>query len=502
MKTPSLILWKMFCESFELCVPQIDKKLYEESVPEQRIFGIFATITRKKRVHGCIGHIDQNLSELEKNTIVEKGVHVAHSAIFEDDRKIHFVIPIQMDPWAIISASYMLLPASTNIRNDNSNDEYGLICNSGSRLTTYLPGVFKGQMLSEIKDSLKIKADASSCEEWYKYKIISHKSSFWELMIFTFDTAKKALEVYVDTYFESNEFIFYSVEPERKFIINKTEMVRNMACIKLLSKFNVNENTKNKLDVSAELYKSQQYAVNLQNKISLGNLLSDKQSVCKKGLHNSIHDVDFTLGQYGIFYADYCESKVGDKMRELIEIKNDIARILQNRSAKYDSVFRINWYTQFLAHMLKFISLSKEKLNDSLVYEILYEISEMFEVLNSALLSVLNLPDFEKLETNHLAVAFEALCFLQSISTKLMIEFRFFNISQKYLRFGKILVPIKRMIFNLFLSLEKRKSENTDYSLYEFLDGTSRLDITCHVFSGILLLLADDSFSKNLFNYI
>lgn len=66
------------------------------------------------------------------------------------------------------------------------------------------------------------------------------------------------------------------------------------------------------------------------------------------------------------------------------------------------------------------------------------------------------LDQIENVETNYLAVAFEALCFLY-ISNKLFI---------------------------LFFKLEKRKNKIG----YMFIDGTIRIDITTHINNGLLLL--------------
>lgn len=75
------------------------------------------------------------------------------------------------------------------------------------------------------------------------------------------------------------------------------------------------------------------------------------------------------------------------------------------------------------------------------------------------------LKDKKNIETNYIAVAFEALCFI-------------------YARHMKM--KILNQMFELLFELEKRKS---CYNvLYAFLDKTSRVDITGHIINGLFEL--------------
>ena len=66
-------------------------------------------------------------------------------------------------------------------------------------------------------------------------------------------------------------------------------------------------------------------------------------------------------------------------------------------------------------------------------------------------------------ETNYLAVSFEALCFVYRATHKL-----------------------SELLFQLFFELEQRKiCTNT---LYSFLDNSARVDITCHILNGLIQL--------------
>jgi hypothetical protein len=72
----------------------------------------------------------------------------------------------------------------------------------------------------------------------------------------------------------------------------------------------------------------------------------------------------------------------------------------------------------------------------------------------------------KNIETNFIAVAFEALCFAyKSLSNNLLLN----------------------KIFELLFELEQRK--NCYNTLYTFLNKTSRIDITGHIMNGLFQLL-------------
>ena len=73
--------------------------------------------------------------------------------------------------------------------------------------------------------------------------------------------------------------------------------------------------------------------------------------------------------------------------------------------------------------------------------------------------------NIQNIETNYIAVSFEALCFVYRATNK-----------------KKIL----NKIFELFFELEKRK--NCYNTLYTFLDKKARIDISTHVINGLIAL--------------
>ncbi len=76
---------------------------------------------------------------------------------------------------------------------------------------------------------------------------------------------------------------------------------------------------------------------------------------------------------------------------------------------------------------------------------------------------------FNNNETNYIAVEFELFATLYSIIDDLHRK-----------------IQIEKYIKNLMIELENRKNY---YGLYEFTDGTARLDITGHVLNGFFALL-------------
>ena len=77
------------------------------------------------------------------------------------------------------------------------------------------------------------------------------------------------------------------------------------------------------------------------------------------------------------------------------------------------------------------------------------------------------IPKIEDIETNYIAVAFEALCFVVN------------NQNRK---------KLLSQLFILLFELEKRKSCHD--VLYTFLDGSARVDITGHINNGLFQLNA------------
>jgi hypothetical protein len=108
-----------------------------------------------------------------------------------------------------------------------------------------------------------------------------------------------------------------------------------------------------------------------------------------------------------------------------------------------DSIFKMNWVIQAIISYNKVPS------------------SNLIIILERKIRNMID--NIKLVETNYLAVSFEALCFVYRAIDKL-----------------------SELLFQLFFELEQRKiCTNT---LYSFLDNSARVDITCHILNGLIQL--------------
>jgi hypothetical protein len=113
---------------------------------------------------------------------------------------------------------------------------------------------------------------------------------------------------------------------------------------------------------------------------------------------------------------------------------------------KEDSIFRMNWVIQAILSFHQrpsagLIRILENKVKDEII------------------------PKRSTLETNYIAVAFEALCFVYTSTHKETVLYT---------------------LFKLFVELEKRKKSCGVF--YVFLDGTARVDISGHIYNGFFQL--------------
>jgi AMMECR1 domain-containing protein len=457
----NFLLLNLFCNIFGLPIDVYKNISYEFSSTIHRdTFGVFVTIERKfnildneYNVHGCIGHIDKNLFHLSIDELYESTISVGKSAAFEDSRKNQFVESIMFDPFANISISFLLLPVYI-MNPEHSNNEYGLICRQGNQSTTFLPKVFPNKKLGQIQNNLMSKANTNYCDQWLEYKILYIHSTFENIMYEIFKTQKLYFIQFMNQYFKNNNFIFYEITSKQEFIINENETIRNMACINLILELDINNRTRmileqNKLKLQEMTLKKNKNKSGLQELIAVTD--NQNKYLCKKNRFQSIKNLNFTLGQYGIYYADHCRNIRTEEniiYKLLLYINNN----KKNNKNKYNLVFTLNWFSQFLYHsnISTWEKLSLKNIIKNKLLKIIYENK-----------------NFINLETNYLAVSFEALCFLYLISKKQDTE-------------------ILQVLFYLFIHLEKRCIYNC---LFVFFDNTARLDISCHVWNGIINLI-------------
>ena len=175
-----------------------------------------------------------------------------------------------------------------------------------------------------------------------------------------------------------------------------------------------------------------------------------------------ITDISFTLGQYGILCSKICLKKWYSKI--YTAISNIYSQYEKNDEV---DIFALNWKIQFQYHY-------KSKVNSRRKEGIIYKID--IEKSRKKLVSYFEKKKdhFDKLETNYLAVLFEATCHLFKI------------LNNGKLGHGVELNDLKNILFYTFMYLLQNRLDKDVY--FKFTNNQSRLDITCHVLSGIFLM--------------
>jgi hypothetical protein len=458
---------------FILYYSLFQKKLFDSEkdiiqyFPEN-VFGIFSTIRRYNTIdtfpydiHGCIGYWDNNFDLLPKNVLYEKLLQVSYNSLWYDNRKNYFD-NIEYDPFSFQELDFMLKPIYNIDKNTGiivelnktfSNKLFGIIIQSKSlyNRATYLPEVFPDKMpWTELLLSIKNKANIiDENYDIFAYKIHQIKSQFIDIIrtqIFSF------INIYnFSTFLFNNmkielEFPFVYSYQNNKYEWNTTNDVRNISTIAELYKY---------ISVLPKIKSI--YEKILQDKILniLNNL--DKyssQSLSFLGYFYSINKNKNKLNNKDL----YCKKLMTDlpfaeedfEKPEIIiglnnaECKLNYTKYLFEFNEK-DSIFRMNWIIQTI------ISFNK-KPSTILIDILINKINEIFNKKNYV-------------ETNFLAVAFEALCFVYKTENNEKVIYK---------------------IFQLFYELEKRKNKNN--ILYNFQNNSARIDITGHINNGLLKL--------------
>lgn len=140
-------------------------KLIDENyeLPKE-YFGAFITVTRRNKIHGCMGNWQRNFSSILPEAIFS----IAHDACWNDQRKKKNIL---QDSSAEFSLSLMTSPkkyTKTGKIFDNSNQ--GLLLMSDKNRATFLPKVFGFIRESEIIEELEKKAGVYENYKLYSYK--------------------------------------------------------------------------------------------------------------------------------------------------------------------------------------------------------------------------------------------------------------------------------------------------------------------------------------------
>ena len=452
------------------------------SIIPDNTFGVFVGIERSKahelaewpiNVHGCIGYWDPAYQNMDKKMILEKIITVAYDATWIDRRRKYFQHSIYVDLYAKYKIYFMLSPikkinSETGLIEGTSelfnNKKYGLIVENitnQSQRATYLPDVFPDEDWAYIKKSLVGKASITDNSNtiFYAYSCDIYSMTLADYFI-------NPIQQFINTNYKT--FIPYTIS-NNIITIDKTEDVRNLAII-----YDILQLKTHGYDLSSEVinaivdninyyklkYKSRKQTMRQSSPfLMLDTYMTNKNDpyvdIIKKDLFEQLElqnkidngeiidnfipiDKNFELGEILmaliIVYPNNPQAK-----RELDKI---------SKSKSDNNIFRYNWYSKLVKHMP--------------------DRNYKYNLIKNIIKYINNAPVVQ--ETNYYAVEFEALATLYA------------SISNQHIK-----ITIEPYIERLIINLEQRRNKN---GLYEFTDGTIRLDITGHVLNGFYALMS------------
>lgn len=472
---------------------QDSKHEWEQQVPPQT-FGVFVSVKRSQKlstwpedIHGCIGYWDPARQVQSAEIIVDHLFDVARSAVWQDDRRKYFPT-IYQDPRAVLEIDFMtewwpIDPHTGWIPQLNkpfTNGEFGLLVDSSqvNSRATYLPHVFLPPLdeWKTIRASVLQKAHLDQGQtrnkgevSFYAYHIHQVRMQIGDIL-----QSKAYLEFVIRMSTQTiDRLILHSGDLPYLVITNKSgswktqidpsETVRNMALIadRLASipspSRPVAEILWDKLNrfLQTNDHDLQALSFAIQPLALTGRKMSEPIYQLMRNLKGM--EPDFQLGETLTALTVVAPSQKKVVQRVILAVcQHYLDRLLfreqmKTGDLKLNSIFRFNWYAQFVARY----KLWTFDLDRSLQFQKRLEIS----------IQKLLVPSYFQLETNYLAVAFEALCALSRIA------------------------PLSRQaldhLFHLFCVLQTRNVQG----LYFFKESKeSRLDLTGHVLEGLMWL--------------
>ena len=444
-----------------------NKKKIIDLFPKQT-FGVFTTIKRRpalktypKDVHGCIGYWDKNFKNITSNLLYDHLLRVSNDSVYNDERRKHFK-PIETEPQSILEIDFLLNPIyEIDKRNGNiiklnkkfNNNIFGIIIQSGVKKATYLPHVFPNISWINILKSIKQKANILDLDDFnvFAYKIHQIKSNYGDFLTkihFSNASVRKFTRFLIDNQNLKFHFPFpYESNEKDRLIWNTEEQVRNISILGSIYEYTA------KFEGIAYKYEIRE----IKNKIITILKHLDRYN------SQSLSFLGFMYNLHGIKNTEYCNKLITrltekdvDQDFELLEIIIGLSKAgcnFNKISATFtldDSIFKMNWIIQVI--------IAYDKIPSQKLITILY-----YKIKNILLKKELT-------ETNFIAVAFEALCFV-------------FKSKFKDYKNTKLKKEILCEMFELLCELEKRKNSNNQ--LYSFLNKKSRIDITGHVMNGL-----------------
>lgn len=426
-------------------------------------FGVFTTLRRAQRsvsrkwpvdIHGCIGQWDPYYREMSRKRLCETAFRVAVDTVWKDERRHHFG-PIETDPESLLEVDFMELPIApvdsatgrffetgnaTGSKTPFSNRTHGLIVQTkdGVKRATYLPGVFPDTPWDEILTSLAEKAGIDSLEATniFAYRVTQLRKKLIDLLR---DGIVCNLSI---AHF--SRFLMATQDPGRRYCFaysvrcNSGELqwdsdddVRNLATIADLVAYDkaypglFSQGERSQLCAAVARALNDE-SIHPQALSFLGGLPLTKNNAFCDRLRAALPgaDPEFAAPEIAIgLWRAGCGAT--------------------NLSERPKSIFGLNWFIK--AQVALGIRPSRQTAR----------------FIRTALLAECDalLRQKNTIETNFLAVAFEALA-----------TARFQETDQR--------------LFEIFFELERRKAKCGVF--YPFRDGVARVDITGHVHAGLL----------------
>lgn len=430
-------------------------------------FGVFVTIRRAHRlgtwpddIHGCIGHWHPSYEALSPEELLSHALDVGYRAMWEDSRRHRFDHFVDRDPDTWLELDLMrrpLYPVHTdtglisighNRTVPFTNDTYGLIVqHSDGARATYLPHVFDPSMpWVELRNHLVSKAGLASADEgtvFYAYEITQYKRQLHQVL----DANRVGAAVtrnYVRRLMdEKNDHrrypFLYQVNRNGRRRFEEHEDVRNLSTLMGLLHYDD--------AYGGGLLRTEEREWLLQRCRSV--LSSQIQTLSPQALSFAGYVVQKYVPEQ---QATFCQRLLQalpkaepqfERGELLLGLRTAGCSVQKDHDLTLhegDSIFQMNWTIQAMVAWGKSIHPSQRALLLSATDHLLQE------------------------ETNSVAVAWEALCAVYSVSRE---------------------KAIKDRMFALFFHLERRRTAD---GFYAFLSGDSRIDITDHVVRGYLHL--------------
>lgn len=405
------------------------------NLPETPLFGVFTTIYRNDKIHGCMGAFSNSEKAIETKELQQMLMRSLYNAVYKDERRKQFDKPLETDINAQIEWNFLCLPHTRLLVSKLPVNHGILIIKDGTILATFLPNIFpEDTPISKIKEELNNKAENPiKPVEYHIYKTIKVKYGIRSLLM-SRAIMKQRVSEFVNKIF--NEWKNLNGIPfmrtRGKMSQNPNEYVRNAGLLYILTQCKNNMNNEEKEMLDKQLLKYyQEYKKDpiLWRQASIFLALSlpiELSQIIYRNLWKNLPNMESLEKAETVWALAHNVSGYADKIviPKLSEIDPT-------------DIYTWNWMVQ------------------------------TYSIQNIKTNTKMKLPSIENLnrETNELAVLFEGFSSL--------------------LRIFPTNIDILQGQYAIWIELERRIQDG----FYAFTDNTCRIDITGHVISGLLYYL-------------